>query len=531
MDLITKYLKVSVPTKSMIVVDLSRDRMDGQIAACVLQGIVNREDEKKIYVTNTYCYDNKRGGPTQVQIAERFIETLFADIPVERLTSAVDREWPGFKALLERYTDRVKGLIIWDPKLEQATIEAATTIAAQTDGLVVSPDLAAALSDMNFKIIQDFRELAFENNSQCLDWLLKYWFADACKEFAFTWSHMTTDDRSWGAANKDYVVAMKLFTYYLDISDPEEAALYAKVLRNYPQGTPILGWTDERWADALFARLGFFMVPYISVENLTVHSSFPSTTGRQSEPKPAEVVSNGVYIAMFVADGDNLLHSMVYEPDIIMTSASYNKIPMTWIINPGLVDLSPRLSDWYFNNIGNQEIGAMLSDGHPHSDRYLAFKRYCNFCDYYLEKSRMYTLKQMEESEAVGWNIQPYVMNSGYAGTCHKGIGEYEYHMDDETFHIGSIKLNNAQTIRKLIQAAHQPEPLFLNIFCGTAVEDLPQKVNDVANVLLQSEVADGVRYFFLRSMDMAATYRVWKDLPVLNHRRRKSTGFFRDKT
>ena len=179
MDLITKYLKVSVPTKSMIVVDLSRDRMDGQIAACVLQGIVNREDEKKIYVTNTYCYDNKRGGPTQVQIAERFIETLFADIPVERLTSAVDREWPGFKALLERYTDRVKGLIIWDPKLEQATIEAATTIAAQTDGLVVSPDLAAALSDMNFKIIQDFRELAFENNSQCLDWLLKYWFADA----------------------------------------------------------------------------------------------------------------------------------------------------------------------------------------------------------------------------------------------------------------------------------------------------------------------------------------------------------------
>jgi hypothetical protein len=518
MDLFSRYMKVTVPTKSIVASDLGRDRIDGQIAACVLQGIVNRENDKKIYVMNTYCYDNNRGGYTQVQIAEQFLKILFNDIPVEKLQPVNDREWPGFLALLDKFEKFVKGIIIWDPKLEQATIEAATTIAAQTDSLVVSPELAEALIHKSFNVTLDLRKFEFKNNVECLDWLLKNWFRGACKDIAFTWSHMTTDGQSWGAANKDYVVAMKLFTYYLDITDKEESKGYFDVLKHYPQGTAIMGWTDERWSDALFAKMGYFMVPYISVENLTIHSSFPSTTGVQSQPKPAEIFQNGVYIAMFVADGDNLLHSMVYEPNTIINSAAYNKIPMTWILNPGMVDLAPQLFDWYYKNIGKQEFGAMLSDGHPHSDRYLAFKRYCNFCDYYLKKAGMYTLKQMEESEAVGWNIQPYVMNSGYAGTCPKGIREYEYHMDGETFHIGSVKLTNgAKTIRDLVKnAPQQGQPLFLNVFCGTAIVDLPQIVESVVKELKKSEIEDGVHYFFLRSMDMAATYRKWKGLSLL---------------
>ncbi len=505
-----RYLKIAVPTKSLIVVDLKNDRIDGQIAACVLQGIINRDQENKIYVTNTYCYDNKKGGATQVQIADRFLDSLFSDLPTERLAPVNDVNWPGFRALLRRFAEHIKGLVIWDPHLEQATIEAATTVAAQTDGLVVSPKLAQALSEYNFPVIVDFRNLAFTNNIDCLDWLIENWFEKACHKLAFTWSHMTTDEKSWGAANKDYVVAMKLFTYYLDITDDNESAYYAKVLRRYLPGTPILGWTDERWADDLFAKLGYFMVPYISVENLTVHSSFPATTGKQSDPKPAAINHNGVYIAFFIADGDNLLHSMIYEPDIIMSSSSYDQIPMTWIINPGMVDLAPRLFNWYYDRLGQQEFGAMLSDGHPHSDRYQAFKRYCEFCEYYLNQAGMLTLKQMEESEAVGWNVQPYVMNSGYAGICPKGIGPYDYHMDANTFHIGSVELVNADSIRRLVRQAPTKGPLFFSVFCGTAVVDQPTIVQSITEQLKQTESEDGVSYYFLRSMDLGATYRAW---------------------
>lgn len=521
MDLLSRYLKVTVPTKSIVAVDLGKDQMDGQIAGCVLQGIVNRDSKEKIYVMNTYCFDNKRGGETQVQVAEQFLDILYHDVPVENLLPMNDREWPGFFALLDKFEKYIKGIIIWDPKLEQATIEAATTIAAQTDSLVVSPRLAEVLISKNIKLTLDLRKFEFKSNLECLSWLLENWFEEACKDIAFTWSHMTTDGQSWGAANKDYVVAMKLFTFYLDITNSEDRIHYFDVFKHYPQGTPILGWTDERWADALFAKLGYFLVPYISVENLTIHSSYPSTKGSQPDPKPVEVLPNGVYIAMFVADGDNLLHSMVYEPNAIINSTAYHKIPMTWILNPGMVDLAPRLFDWYYENMGNQEFAGMLSDGHPHSDRYLAFKRYCNFCDYYLKQAGMITLKQMEESEAVSWNIQPYVMNSGYAGTCPKGIREYEYHMDGETFHIGSVKLiDGADTIRSLVKnSPKQDQPLFLNVFCGTAVVDLPQVVENIVEELKNHENEDGIRYFFLRSMDMAATYRQWKGMSILQQK------------
>ncbi len=498
-----------------MVVDLKNDRMDGQIAACGLQGVVNRMSSQKLYVINTYCFDNLKGGTTQIQVGERFLETLFPDIPQDFIAPDSNPHWPGLFSILHRFQNEIKGLIIWDPALEGATIEAATTLAGQTDGLICSPELAEALQNRNYPIIKDFRQEAFADNIACLDWLLENCFEKAEKRFAFTWSHMTTNSLSWGAANKDYVTALRLFSFYLDIRVEVEREAYKRVLLRYPQGTAILGWTDEKWADAFFAQLGYFMVPYISVENLTVHASFPSTSGSQAPPKPAEVVQNGVYIAMHVADGDNLLHSMVYEPDCIMRSEAYGAIPMTWILNPGMTDLAPRLFDWYYEEMGNQEMAGMLSDGHPFSDRYTAFKQYCCFCSHYLKEAGMLTLKQMEESEAVAWNVQPYVMNSGYAGTCPKGIGVYDYHMDGECFHIGSSKHTDAESIRKLVRSTPGKGPLFLNIFCGTAIIDLPEMVKDIAETLWSGQARDGVEYFFLRSMDLAATYRVSKGLQV----------------
>jgi len=42
-----QYPKINVPTKSLVVADLKSDKMDGQIAACVLQDIVNKQSPEK----------------------------------------------------------------------------------------------------------------------------------------------------------------------------------------------------------------------------------------------------------------------------------------------------------------------------------------------------------------------------------------------------------------------------------------------------------------------------------------------------
>lgn len=516
------YPKVSIPTKSLVVVDLQYDKMDAQVAACVLQGIVNRSSSKKIYVTNTYCADNRGawendtlpGYPNQAEMAATWLKEIFSNTPKETLAIDAKALNPGLMALLPLFKSYIKGLIIYDPEVEAATIEAATTIAGQTDGLVVSPALYLQLSTFGFKTITDLREQHFANNISCLKWLKANCFKQANKQVAFTWSHMGTDKNSWGAANKDYVVANRLFTFYLNIENKEESHQYSSIIKEYPAGTPIMGWTDERFADRIFADDGYFMVPMIAVENLSVMSSYPSIKGLQHKPKAYPIKNNAVYIAFHVPDGDNLLHTLVYEPYTILKSKNFGTIPLTWVINPAIVDLAPKAYEWYLSKFKNtnQELAAMMGDGSPLSDRYSGYSFYCDLANHYMAQAGIKTMKQMAEGEAVSWKVQPYVLNSGYAGTESRGIGPYEYHMNGQSFSIGTQHISE-HNIKQIIADAPPNQPLFLSIFAGTGAKDVPTTVKMFCDELLAQH--DGRHYYFVRSMDLAATYRAWKKLPI----------------
>lgn len=313
------YPKVQTQTKSLTVVNLINDDIEGQVAAIGLQGLVNRTSEDKVYVMNSRCKDNhggwKESATSMAQMGQFWLDNVLADLPKQTLELNSYDHNPAFCAMVAKYKDYVKGVVIYDPALEEATIEAATTIAGQKDALILSPTLYEQIKDKyDFPVVEDLRG-RFKDNFECVDWLVDNYFETACHDVAFTWSHMKTDFKeSWGAANKDYVVANKLFTYFLDIQVPEECHYYEKVVKRYPAGTQIMGWTDELKADKLFADYGYFMVPYISVENLTVMSSFPSVNGKPIEPVDYKAEPGTVYIAMLISDGDNLLHTMIYMP-------------------------------------------------------------------------------------------------------------------------------------------------------------------------------------------------------------------------
>jgi hypothetical protein len=508
-----RYPKIAVQAASLVVVDLQFDDLAAQVAAAVLQGIVNRSSREKIYIMNTYCDDNHGnwksdgvdGYPKQVQMGKVWLENLFKGLPQQHLKLETNIKNPGFTALVNKYRSFIKGVIVYDPALEQATIEAATTIAGQSDGIVVSPAIAEALRPHQFAVIEDLRKYNFKNNLSCLKWLKTNYFDKANKDVAFTWSHMTTDKKSWGGANKDYVVANRLFTYFLDIKDKEESRHYTDVIQDYPKGTPILGWTDEIFADNLFAEQGCFMLPFIAVENMTVMSSFPSVKGKQPAPKALPVFKDAVYIAFHVPDGDNLLHTMLYEPYTILNSPAYGEIPLTWIINPAIAELAPPVYNWYLSKLGNQELGAMMGDGSPRTDRSEGFKVYCELARHYMNQAGISAMKQMAEGEAVAWNVQPYFLNSGYAGTDSRGIGPYEYHLDGRTFHIGSL-YQKEHDIKKIIASAPKGKPLFLSIFAGTAAGDVCSDVKKFCDELKSQNT--GKQYFFVKSSDLAATYR-----------------------
>jgi hypothetical protein len=360
-------------------------------------------------------------------------------------------------------------------------------------------------------VIADLRG-KFKDDLQCLDWLKANYFAGANKQIAFTWSHINSGPQSWGGANKDYVVENKLFTFYLNIEDKTERQHYEDIVKLYPPGTPIMGWTNELSADHLFATYGYFMVPCISVENLSVMSSFPSTKGIQPAPRAYPVSKNAVYVACLVSDGDNLLHSLVYEPYTMLNSPDYGKIPATGIINPAISDLAPPVYEWMLLRIGNQELGAMMGDGSPNTDRFAGFSFYCDFAKHYIAQAGIKTMKQMLEADAVAWRVQPYAINSGYAGTDERGIGPYEYHLNGLTFNVGTTNMDTAR-ICKAIDDAPAGKPLFLSVFFGGAHRDLLKEMSHLAEKLRTRH--NGKTYYFVRTMDLAATYRAWKNLPA----------------
>lgn len=505
------FPKIKIPAASLVVADLGKDKMDGQIAACVLQGIVNRDSEEKIYVWNTYCADNggdwTKTGRHMAHVARQWLEEVYGDLPQSELDPTADKDYPMFLALLEKYRSHVKGVIVFDPRLPDATIEAATTIAGQTDGVVVSPELLEKLH--GFPVIEDLRAYCFGSNVEVLTWLKSKYFEHACKAVGFTWSHMDLTEKSWGAANKDYVVANRLFTYYLDIENEEERAHYGDIVFEYPAGTPILGWTDELVADAMFAKMGYFMIPFISVENMSVAASFPTVSLEPPKLPEVELDDNAVYIAFHVADGDNLLHSLVYEPFTIRRDPAFGKVPATWVLNPVMAELAPRAMLWHTKTLlaAGQEPAAMLGDGSPNSERYAGFHYYCEFAKHFLKLAGMRTMKQMLEGEPVAWNVKPGVVLGGYAGRDDRGIGPYEYHLDDETFHIGSIPLGERDVV-ELIERAPEGRPLFLSIFSATASIQVCSRIEAYAKEW--KEKLPEKKIVYVTAAQAAELYKKW---------------------
>ncbi len=492
-----------VPTKSLVVADLLGEPMDGQIAVCGLEGIVNRTRTEKLYVHHTYCADNRGGwndpeeqGLHMAHTALWWLDAVYSDLPRETLLPSAHPVYPMFFAALARYRDLVRGAVIYDHALEQATIELATTVAGQKDYLILSPELYEETLKEGYRFgeVEDLRRYAFPDDVSCLAFALENWFDTAEHKVAYTWSHMTLEKDSWGPAGKDYVVANRLFTFYLDIFDEEERKHYADVFDRYPEGTPILGWTDEGVADGLFAGMGRMMIPVISVENLTVASSFPSQEIVPPAKDSPEPEKDAVYIVFQVADGDNLEHSLVYEPYTLARDPAFGEVPAAWVVNPALCELAPRHLAYLSKTLrkAGQEPVAMFSDGSPDPDRYTGFIRYCRTVAGLMKRAGFASMKQMANGEAVSWNVRPQVLFSGYAGTDPRGIGPYEYHLDGETLHLGTVPLGECD-LASIIRGAEKP--FFLSVFAGTASDAVASRISRSASELLEALPEEKIRF------------------------------------
>ncbi|WP_052487171.1 GxGYxYP domain-containing protein [Gordoniibacillus kamchatkensis] len=122
--------------KRLDVADIYDAPGDIKLLMATLQGIVNRKEPR------IYLLENQEEGKTT------WLNNLEVPYSIQS----------DYWSLLKQYIHEVKGIIIYDPNV-QDSINVATTLAGLKDGIVASPELAEKLkvSPYNLKVLEDLR--------------------------------------------------------------------------------------------------------------------------------------------------------------------------------------------------------------------------------------------------------------------------------------------------------------------------------------------------------------------------------------
>jgi hypothetical protein len=149
---------------------------------------------------------------------------------------------------------------------------------------------------------------------------------------------------------RDMAVACGAAVVWLDNRKPAERDLMRKFFGDMKAGEAItLGWyTTERSGITTASEFGIGTMAADFYLNATVYSGTEHRIQIPNVPRMPEL-TNKVYVALFISDGDNIQyvqHAMRRIWDRSVTSRG--KVPFNWTIAPGLVDIGPGLMNYYY---------------------------------------------------------------------------------------------------------------------------------------------------------------------------------------
>ncbi len=310
------------------------------IALTTLVGLVNRPQPKVYLIMG--------------EDETFWLKEVFGDIPQNVISATGDA---ALGVLLDTYHSNVKGVVIYDPGLND-TINIATMIAAQQDGIVVSPAQASALQDKyHFSVLTDLRTHGWKSRLQAYHWAFQN-LRDGCS------SRLVAGIDTGIMGLRSFLVATRTFIYNLDSRDYlpspvslmtdgllSERELMRQILNSFPSGATHLGWfPDESSGVNLTSQAAMTVLATDHFSNLEVWtaaqitSAMPVvTSSREDELSPT---ANTVYVSFTISDGDNLQYCQHRMKNLWRDSAR-GVVPIGWTLSPSLMHAAPRLAEYY----------------------------------------------------------------------------------------------------------------------------------------------------------------------------------------
>ena len=205
-------------------------------------------------------------------------------------------------ALLNSMASTIQGMIIYDPN-SMDSVNIATMLAGQRDGIVVSPAQAAALQGPphQLPVIADLRIYQWKNRIQAYTWAEN----NLLKNSATTL--IAGLDPKISGALRSFLVATRTFIYWLDASKwiPDifnglisESGLMQRIFSTFPAGTIHLGWfVDEPHGVELTSKAAMPVLASDFFENLEVWTSVQNVPAIQQAQAGTELDKEVMVVA------------------------------------------------------------------------------------------------------------------------------------------------------------------------------------------------------------------------------------------
>ena len=331
------------------VYDIRGASQDVQLSVTTMTGVINRQ-QPKVYLLSS-------------DDAAFWLNQAFAQIPHDVSPQTGDA---ALDALLNSYSSYIRGLIIYDPNYVDS-INIATMLAGQRDGMVVSPAQAVTLQGPphQLPIIADLRIYQWKSRVQVYSWAEQNLLKNAAPNL------IAGLDPKISGALRSFLVATRTFIYWLDARNflPDvfngwisEKELMKRIFNTFPAGTIHLGWfVDEPKGVNLTSEAAMPVLASDFFENLEVWSSVQNVQVReQGQPVVEEKsVAAGVpkaYVSFTISDGDNLQYNQ-HRMARLWEDPVRSTMPIGWTISPALVRVAPSLAAYYINTASvNDEL-------------------------------------------------------------------------------------------------------------------------------------------------------------------------------
>ena len=329
------------------VFDIRGTSQDTQLSITTMTGVINRQ-QAQVYLLSSAD-------------AAFWLQEVFAQIPHDVSLATGNA---ALDAMLNRYGSSIQGMIIYDPNSIDS-INIATMLAGQRDGMVVSPAQAGALQGPphQLSVIADLRIYQWKNRIQAYAWAERNLLKNAATNL------IAGMDPKISGALRSFLVATRTFIYWLDASKciPDifngwisECGLMQRIFSAFPAGTIHLGWfVDEPQGVKLTSKAAMPVLASDFFENLEVWTSVQNVQGTEQAQTAIELdnvsaVTPKAYVSFTISDGDNLQYDQ-HRMAGLWRDPVRGSMPIGWTISPSLIQTAPSLAAYYMDTASSND--------------------------------------------------------------------------------------------------------------------------------------------------------------------------------